>query len=102
MGGEIVREDSMPPWFLARDLARATEVAFVLGVCRRTVQRLVDSGRLPPPLAMARRTVRHRVSDVLAYVRGKEKREESGMSESERGLARPGGVWGELLAEAER
>lgn len=46
-----------------------TEVARVLGVCKRTVHRLVASGELPRPVKVGR-GARLYLSDVRGYLSG--------------------------------
>jgi len=44
------------------------EVGQQLGVCSRTVRRLVERGDFPPPLRLGARTLRFRASEVAFYI----------------------------------
>ena len=46
------------------------EVAALCGVHKRTVWRLVAAGTLPPPLRLGPKTLRWRLADLEAAIRG--------------------------------
>ncbi len=53
------------------ELLRMRDVADVLGVSTRTVQRWVDEGRLPAPFVLSSRALRWRRSEVEAWLEGR-------------------------------
>ena len=53
---------------LGEELITATEIAHMLRVSRRTVDRLVQAGHLPRPIKFNRKLARWRASDIRKFL----------------------------------
>jgi prophage regulatory protein len=69
MSEEAVDEKRLDPALNAKRLIRLVEVCTMIGLGRSSIYRYVSEGRFPAPIKVGERSVRWKLSDVLAWSR---------------------------------
>jgi excisionase family DNA binding protein len=69
MAVKLVKDSTLPA-ALPTQLVGYPEVAELLKMTRRSVERLVAAGQFPKPMRIGKRAVRFRLADVEAYIKG--------------------------------
>jgi prophage regulatory protein len=67
MSQEAVDTKHLDPALNAQRLLRLAEVIKMIGLCRSSIYRYVAEGKFPAPINVGYRSVRWRLSDVLAW-----------------------------------
>ncbi len=60
-------DHAVDPALNAQRLLRLAEVSMMVGLCRSSIYNYVAEGRFPAPVKMGIRSVRWRMSDILAW-----------------------------------
>jgi prophage regulatory protein len=67
MSLDVVDAKRPDPTLNAQRLLRLAEVITMIGLCRSSIYRYVGEGRLPAPIKVGFRSVRWKLTDVLAW-----------------------------------